>query len=191
MPSTWQKEPRPATYGSKPRHRSCTQGRPADQDRRVPHLPPAQVPGQGDSRQPRACCPNLPQQTASNAGPRLRARRVKNFIPKKRPVTRRLTATAAILGTPAIRQNWSACQETEIQASSSKEGGYPENTESEQSPSPQKSDAASSGSSPITDTSSPHLLLVVVTQHAGLLSQHFCRREQPGTEGAGLLLPLW
>ncbi|KAL3242048.1 hypothetical protein MRX96_021578 [Rhipicephalus microplus] len=130
-----------------------------------------------------------PQQTVSNAGPRLRAQRAKNFLPKKRPVTRRQTAAAAILGTPAILQNRSPCQETGIQASSSNEVGYPEKTECELSPSPQKSDAASSGSSSMTERSSPHLLLVVVTQHAGLLSQHLCRREQPGTETAGLLLP--
>ncbi|KAL3177235.1 hypothetical protein MRX96_009924 [Rhipicephalus microplus] len=89
-----------------------------------------------------------PQQTASNAGPRLRARRAKNFLPKKRTVTRRQTAAAAILGTPAILQNRSLCQETGIQSSSSNEVGYPEKTECELSPSPQKSDAASSGSSP-------------------------------------------
>ncbi|KAL3203810.1 hypothetical protein MRX96_041697 [Rhipicephalus microplus] len=47
MLSTWQKEPRPATYRSKPQHRFCTQEQPADQARRVPHLPPAHVPGQG------------------------------------------------------------------------------------------------------------------------------------------------
>ncbi|KAL3250398.1 hypothetical protein MRX96_055520 [Rhipicephalus microplus] len=96
-----------------------------------------------------------PQQTASNAGPRLRARRAKNFLPKKRQVTRRQTAAAAILGTPAILQNRSPCQETGIQASSTNEVGYPEKTQCELSPSPQKSDAASSGSSPITETSSP------------------------------------
>ncbi|KAL3173151.1 hypothetical protein MRX96_012288 [Rhipicephalus microplus] len=128
-----------------------------------------------------------PQQTASNAGPRLRARRAQNFLPKKRPVTRR--QTAANLGTPAILQNQCPCRETEIQASSSNEVGYPEKTECELSLSPQKSDAASSGSFPITETWSPHLLLVVVTQHAGLLFQHLCIRGQPGTEGAGLLLP--
>ncbi|KAL3217372.1 hypothetical protein MRX96_032488 [Rhipicephalus microplus] len=89
-----------------------------------------------------------PEQTASNAGPRLQARSAKNFIQKKCPVTRRRTATAAILGAPAILQNRSPCQETEMQASSRKEGGYPEKTESELSPSPQKSDAATSGSSP-------------------------------------------
>ncbi|KAL3236793.1 hypothetical protein MRX96_022201 [Rhipicephalus microplus] len=61
FPSTLdlQKEPRPATYCSKQQQRCCTQGRPADQARRVPPLPPAHVPGQGDSKQPRACCPNL------------------------------------------------------------------------------------------------------------------------------------
>ncbi|KAL3244645.1 hypothetical protein MRX96_018628 [Rhipicephalus microplus] len=77
-----------------------------------------------------------PQQTASNAGPRLRARRTKNLPPKKRAVTRRQTAAAAILGTPAILQNRSPCQETGIQASSSNEVGYPEKTECELSPSP-------------------------------------------------------
>ncbi|KAL3199006.1 hypothetical protein MRX96_044105 [Rhipicephalus microplus] len=67
-----------------------------------------------------------PQQTASNAGPRLRARRAKNFLPKKRPVTRRQTAAAASLGAPAILKNRSPCQETGIQASSSNEVAYPE-----------------------------------------------------------------
>ncbi|KAH8027435.1 hypothetical protein HPB51_005579 [Rhipicephalus microplus] len=71
----------------------------------------------------------------------------------ERPVTRRHTATA-ILGTPAILQNRSPCQETGIQASSSNEGGNPEKAECELSFSPHKSDGASSGSSLITETSS-------------------------------------
>ncbi|KAL3211468.1 hypothetical protein MRX96_036402 [Rhipicephalus microplus] len=66
-----------------------------------------------------------PQHTASNAGARLRARRARNFLPKKRPVTRRQTATVTILGMPAILQNRSLCQYTEIQASSSNDVGYP------------------------------------------------------------------
>ncbi|KAH8025779.1 hypothetical protein HPB51_011457 [Rhipicephalus microplus] len=70
-------------------------------------------------------------------------------------VTRRQTAAATILGTPAILQNRSPCLETGIQANSSNEVGYLKKTECELSPSPQKSDAASSGSSPITETSSP------------------------------------
>ncbi|KAH8038146.1 hypothetical protein HPB51_023280 [Rhipicephalus microplus] len=47
------------------------------------------------------------------------------------------------------------CQETEIQITRGIEVGYPEKTECELSPSPQKSGAASSGSSPITEMSSP------------------------------------
>ncbi|KAL3181789.1 hypothetical protein MRX96_008100 [Rhipicephalus microplus] len=35
-------------------------------------------------------------------------------LPTKCPVTRRQTAATAILGPPAILQNWSPCQETEI-----------------------------------------------------------------------------
>lgn len=94
-----------------------------------------------------------PQQPASNAGPRLRTRRVKNFTPKKRPVTRRQTAAAAILAPPAVLQNRSPSRETsEMQDSSSKEGGHTEKTGGELSPSPQESDAASGGSS--TDTTS-------------------------------------
>ncbi|KAL3223343.1 hypothetical protein MRX96_049816 [Rhipicephalus microplus] len=57
--------------------------------------------------------------------------------------------------TPAILENQSPCQETEIQASSSKEGSYPEKTECELSPSSEKSEAASSGASFFTATSFP------------------------------------
>ncbi|KAH8027543.1 hypothetical protein HPB51_007093 [Rhipicephalus microplus] len=154
MPSTWQKEPRPVTYCSKPRHRSCTQEWPADQAHRVPHLPPVHVPGQRDLRQPRACCPNLrsrPQERYFKA-PGMKDEKLPT---EKAPSNKKADSTAAILGTPAILQNWSPCQETEIQASSSNEDGYPEKTECELSLSPQKSDAASSDSSAITETSSP------------------------------------
>ncbi|KAL3198413.1 hypothetical protein MRX96_014237 [Rhipicephalus microplus] len=48
-----------------------------------------------------------------------------NIHTKKAPSNEKRTATATILGTPAILQNQSPCPETEIQASSSKDRGWP------------------------------------------------------------------
>ncbi|KAH8022382.1 hypothetical protein HPB51_023669 [Rhipicephalus microplus] len=154
MPSTWQKEPRPVTHCSEPWHRSSHRnGRPTKPATSLTYLQRTyQSRETQGSHEPAAQTSAADHEQLWSKAP---ATKGKNFLPKKHPITRKQTAAAIILRTPAILQNRSPCHETEIQASSSNEVGYPEKTECELSSSPQKSNTASSGSSAITETSSP------------------------------------